>query len=118
MIFKSTTGQNTYVSLTSGHTCIVTPEGTDIDAIYHKQAAMQGCLPAGAEVPVPQVPGGGYNPKQVIRDTFIKMLADKNPADFNANGTPKLARLNELTGIHTTRAEFEVLTDELLKAEL
>jgi len=46
------------------------------------------------------------------------MLADKNPADFNANGTPKLARLNELTGIHTTRAEFEVLTDELLKAEL
>lgn len=107
-----------FIGLVSGHTCIVTPEGTDIDAIYHKQAAMLGCLPVGAEVPIPQVPGGGYNPKQVVRDAFVKMLADKNPVDFNANGTPKLARLNEITGIHTTRAEFDLLSNELLRADL
>jgi len=118
MIFKSTTGKDVQVALTSGHTCIVTPEGTDIDAIYHKQAAVMGCLPVGAEVPVPQPLGGGYDPKKVVRDAFIKMLEDKNPIDFNQNGTPKLSRLNEITGIHTTRAEFDILSNELLKAEL
>ena len=118
MIFKSTTGQNVHVALTSGHTCVVTPDGTDIDAIFHKQAVVLGCLPVGAETPTPQIPGGGYDPKKVVRDAFIKMLADKDPKDFNQNGTPKLSRLNEITGIHTSRTEFDILSNELLKDTL
>lgn len=118
MIFKSTTGQDVHVALVSGHTAIVPTTGVELDPIFHKQAIVLGCLPDGAATPVPQVPGNGYDPKKVVRDALILMFKAKDPADFNLNGTAKLSRLNEKTGLQISRTEFDALVIELTKADL
>ena len=97
---------------------MVTVEGVELDPIFHKQATMSGCLPSGAAIPEPQIPGGGYDPQKVIRDALILMFKNKDPADFNVNGTAKLTRLNEKTGLQIGRTEFDALVTELTKADL
>ena len=69
MKFRSVTGADVYLGLTSGHTAVVSPDGTELDKQFHKEAIAQGCLPEGVsheeEEKTPS-----FDRKKVIKETL------------------------------------------------
>lgn len=112
MKFCSTTGADVQLSLTSGHTAVVTPEGSELDKRFHKEAIANGCLPAGMEAEdAPQ--GKGFDRAQVIRDALNGMLAGSNPDDFTTAGKPSLKRVQALIGFNADRSEVDAIWDAI-----
>lgn len=115
MKFRSVTGANVYLGLTSGHTAEVTPEGTELDARFHKEAIAQGCLPEGLE-DTPEHEGPTFDRKKVIVEALNAMLAGSDPEDFTKQGKPSLGKLNAKVGFTVDRSEADAIWDELSKA--
>ena len=44
MKFRSTTGQDVHIALTTGQTALITTDGVELDKIFHKEAIARGCL--------------------------------------------------------------------------
>ena len=115
MKFKSTTGEEVFISLTSGHTAMVGVELTELDKAFHKEAIARGCLPEGVEPDVVG-PDTNFNRKQVIVDALNAMLDGGAEKDFNTNGKPDLRALNARVGFTVARDEADKIWDEVSKA--
>ena len=114
MKFRSTTGEDTYLALTSGQTAVVTVAGIELEQRFHKEAIAQGCLPEGID-DTPEDATPQFDRKQVIADALNGMLAGSNEADFTAQGKPSLAKLNERLGFTVSRSEADAIWDSLTK---
>lgn len=115
MKFRSTTGEDVYLGLVTGHTAIVTSKGNELDAKFHKEAIAQGCLPEGID-DTPEDKTPQFDRKQVITDALNAMLAGSNEEDFTAQGKPSLSKLNERLGFTVSRSEADSIWDLLAKA--
>lgn len=112
MKFRSTTGQPVHLALTSGHTAVVTTEGVELDAVFHRAAIANGCLPEGVSSDVPQ-PGTEPTRKDIIVGAMNAMLDGKDEKDFNADGRINLARLNARLGFSIAREEADAVFEEI-----
>lgn len=115
MKFRSTTGHDVHISLTSGHTCVVTPEPTEIAAIFHREAIARGCTPEGVSDEVVPV-NTGFDREKAITDALNAMLDGGDEKDFNANGKPDLRALNAKVGFTVARDEADRIWDAVSKA--
>lgn len=115
MKFRSITGEPVYLGLTSGHTAVVDPEGTELDKKFHKEAIAQGCLPEGVEEEK-QDGKPAFNRAEVITDALNAMLSGSDTEDFTKDGKPSLAKLNARVGFTVPRSEADALWDALSKA--
>ena len=115
MKFRSTTGHDVHISLTSGHTCVVTPEPTEIGAIFHREAIARGCTPEGVSDEVVPV-NTGFDREKAITDALNAMLDGGDEKDFNTNGKPDLRALNAKVGFTVARDEADRIWDALSKA--
>ena len=115
MRFRSVTGGDVALALTSGHTAVVTPQGVEIDPRFHKEAIAQGCLPEGIDE-THEDTKPGFNRKQVIVDALNAMLAGSDPEDFTKQGKPALGKLIAKVGFTVDRSEADAIWDELAKA--
>lgn len=116
MKFRSTTGYDVHLALTSGHTAVVTVEGNELDARFHKEAIAKGCLPQGVSEDAP-VESQAFNRKDVIRKAIQDMLDGANEGDFTAAGKPDLRKLNARVGFTVPRDEADALFEEVSEAE-
>lgn len=115
MKFRSVTGNVVALALTSGHTAVVTPEGSELEPRFHKEAIAQGCLPEGlADAPDDIKPT--FKRKDVIVEAFNAMLAGSDAEDFTKQGKPSLSRLNTKVGFAVDRSEADAIWDEIAKA--
>jgi hypothetical protein len=115
MKFRSVTGFDISLALTSGHTAVVTTEGCEIDSRFHKEAIAQGCLPEGVEE-TSEAGKPSFDRKQVIVDALNAMLAGSDAQDFTKQGKPSLGRLIEKVGFTVDRSEVDAIWEELAKA--
>lgn len=114
MKFRSTTGQDVHIALTSGHTCVVTSTPTEIAAMFHREAIARGCTPEGVSDEVTPV-NTGFDREKTIIDALNAMLDGGDEKDFNTNGKPDLRSLNAKLGFTIARDEADRIWDALSK---
>lgn len=113
--FRSPTGELIHVALTSGHTAVVTPEGNELPAIFHKEAIARGAEPMTGAVPAQAPVAPQFDRKQVIADAIQAALDGSEEADFTKDGKPDLRRLNARLGFQAAREEVDAIWVELTK---
>lgn len=115
MKFRSVSGSNVHIALTSGHTAEVTPEGCELEPRFHKEAIARGCLPEGINA-TPEDETPSFDRKKVILEALNSMLEGSDPENFTAQGKPALGKLNAILGFTVSRSEADAIWDELSKA--
>lgn len=115
MKFRSPTNEPLHIALTSGHTAVVMPEGTELAPIFQREAIARGAL-AGEDAAPLQGSSGQFDRKQTIADAINAMMDGDDTEDFNGDGKPNLKRLGSRVGFQVERAEADAIFDELTKA--
>lgn len=116
MIFRSPNAEDLNIALTSGHTCVITPAGNDVPAIFHREAIARGALPGGIAVEEPNSEPV-FNRHQAIVDALNQMLDGGDENDFTNQGKPDLRKLNGRLGFQIAREEADAVWTELTAAK-
>ncbi len=115
MKFRSPNAEDLHISLTSGHTAVVSVEGNELDPMFRREAIARGALTGDDVAPI-LGDGAPFDRKQNITDAINAMMDGDNPEDFNDDGKPALKRLNARLGFQASRSEVDAIFDELTKA--
>lgn len=95
-----------HISLTSGHTTVVTPDGNEIPTIFNKEAIARGAVPiTGEEAPAAGVSTDGR--AQLIQSALQAMVDGSDEGDFTADGKPNLTKVKARLGFSVTRDEVD-----------
>ena len=113
MKFRSTSDQPLHVALTSGHTALITPEGTDVDAMFLREAVARGAVPMDADVSA-STQTQMLSRQLSIKEALNTMLNGADKDDFTADGKPNLVRLKAKAGFAVTREEADTVFAELV----
>lgn len=118
MKFRSPTDQPLHVALTTGHTCVVSPEGNEIDQMFHREAISRGAIPGSvtAEEEAHGGPGTGFDRKAVISAAMKAMLDGNDEDDFTNDGKPDMRKLKARVGFNLSREEADAVWAEVSKA--
>lgn len=109
--FRSPTDTPLHVSLISGHTAVVPPEGTELPAVFHREALARGAvLTEGA---TDEERTQAFNRQLVLRDALDTMIKGADKDDFTGDGRPNLVRLKAKVGFPVTREEADAVFAEL-----
>lgn len=118
MRFRSTTGQDVHIGLTTGHTALIPADdlGVELDKRFHKEAIAQECLPVGMASDKEEAKPT-FDRKEVVRQALQSMLSGSDSDDFTNAGKPNLIKLNARLGFTASRSEVDAIWDELSKDE-
>ena len=123
MKFRSPTDEPIHVSLTTGHTALVTPEGVELDPMFHREAIAKGAIP-GSLTPEqalmldakPEAPQ--FDRAEHIAKVLKAMLDGDNEGDFNKDGKPDLRAVNAKLGFQASRSEVDAVWEKVSAAAL
>ena len=111
--FVAPTEVAVHLSLTSGHTALVTAEGTVLEPRFHREAIARGCMPEGvADAPAQPAPA---TRRDLIKNGLKEMLNGSEADDFTPNGQPNKGKLDARLGFVTERTELEDIYNEIIK---
>lgn len=123
MKFRSPTDEPIHVGLTTGHTALITPEGVDLEPMFHREAIAKGALPGSltpeqalmldAKPEAAQFDRGAH-----IAKVLKAMLDGDNEGDFNKDGKPDLRAVNAKLGFQASRSEVDSVWAEVSAAAL
>lgn len=116
MKFRSTTGEEVHISLTTGHTAVIGVELTELEKKFHKEAIARGCLPEGVDEDEPEQ-ATGFNRVDAITKAMNAMLDGGDEGDFTKAGKPDLSRLNARVGFTVSRSEADGIWEVVSKDE-
>jgi hypothetical protein len=121
MKFRSPTDEAIHVALTNGMTANVTPEGIELDPVFHREAITRGCVPdtlAPGDVAALGDPPAdpSFNRAEVIAKALQDMLDGTSPDDFKKDGTPDLRQVSRRVGFQVNRDEVAAAWAEASKA--
>lgn len=116
MKFRSTTGEDVHISLTTGHTAVIGVEPAELEKKFHKEAIARGCLPEGVDEDEPEKPEG-FNRVEAITKAMNAMLDGGDEGDFTAAGKPNLAKLSDRVGFNVPRVEADQIWEVVSKAD-
>jgi hypothetical protein len=115
MKFRSPTEDSVPVGLTTGHTALVTAEGTELADMFHREAIARGC--------VPFTESDAFNEKkqqnpeftrsEVIGTAIEALIKAQDKDDFTAAGKVDLNRLSAKVGFKVSREEADALWTEI-----
>lgn len=106
MKFKAPGNQPVMVALLSGHTCVVSPDGTDIEPRFRKEAIARGCTPMGVGADeAPAAPDPEASKFALICAGIEKMLNGDDDGAFTNDGRPQVSKLSEVVGFTVTAGE-------------
>jgi hypothetical protein len=117
MKFRSTTGVDIHIALTTGHTAVVGVEPSFLDPIFRKEAIARGALPEGVDDVLLQSSAPAFDRAKTIADTINAMLDGGAEGDFNGDGRPSLKKLNERLGFTASREEVDKIWEAISKAD-
>lgn len=112
MKFKSPSEEPMHVALISGHSIVIEPEGTEVPAIFQKEAIARGAMPVGIEEAAP-LEGQKFDRAQVIKDAINQMLDSADEESFTNDGKPDLRKLRGIVGFTVSREEADKLFAEV-----
>lgn len=123
MKFRSPTDEPIHVSLTTGHTALVTQEGVELDPMFHREAIAKGAIP-GSLTPEqalmldakPEAPQ--FDRAEHIAKVLKAMLDGDNEGDFNKDGKPDLRAVNAKLGFQASRSEVDAVWADVSAAAL
>lgn len=123
MKFRSPTEEPIHISLTTGHTALVTHEGVELEPMFHREAVAKGAIPAtmspeqalmlDAKSEAPQ-----FDRAARIESTLKAMLDGDNEGDFNKDGKPDLRTVNAKLGFQASRSEVDAVWEKVSAAAL
>lgn len=114
MKFKSPSDEPLHIALTSGHSIVIEPEGTEVPAILQKEAIARGAFPVGIDEAAP-LAGQTFDRAQVIKDAINQMLDGADEENFTNDGKPDLRKLRGIVGFGVSREEADKLFEEVTK---
>lgn len=117
MKFKAPGAAPTMIGLTSGHTMVIAPEGTDVPQRFRRAAIAAGCTPMGVGLEVAEKVDLEETRQDLIKKAINKLLDGGEDGDFTADGRPDLKKLSEAAGFKVTREERDAAW-ELIQADL
>lgn len=104
------------IALTSGHTAVVRPEGSELDARFQADAIKLGCRVDGLATPEPDAPLlTPFDPKAVIRQVIEAMLDGATKDDFTQDGKPSLKVVKERCGFNVSREECDAVWADITR---
>lgn len=115
MKFQAPTAEPIHVALTSGHTAVVTHEGTDLDEAFCREAIQRGALPVD-ENAGPALKAQAMDRHYAIRDALVAMQRGGDKEDFTKDGKPDLRKLNARVGFPVPREEADLQWSEITAA--
>lgn len=115
MKFRSPTDDIVCIALTTGDTCVIGVEYTEIDPMFNREAIARGCLPEGVEIPKAKAPDAAFDRKAVITDAINDMLDGGVEGDFTKDGKPNLDALCARIGFTIDRKERDAVWNEIAK---
>ena len=117
MKFRSPTGLDMPIALTNGHTTVIAAEGSEVPAMFHKEAVARGAILIVAEevattdapaAAAPASPAGATPDRaQLIQAALQSMLDGGDEGDFTAEGKPNLVKVKAHLGFAVTREEVD-----------
>lgn len=123
MKFRSPGNEPMHISLTSGHTLVIPPEGVEVPDMFRREAIARGAEPLasdGSVVAAASKNDDGAtgkstadNRKDLIKEALRTMLNGSNEEDFTAAGTPNLKRLQAVAGFQVSRADADAAWAEV-----
>lgn len=106
----------------TGHTVVVTPEGSFVPAVLVPEALARGCVtvvepdetkasvkasPEAMQGEMPLTGGEAREPRlKQIRDAVTKLVDNNDPADFTATGIPRVAAVRRVFDDSVTSEEI------------
>ncbi|WP_019573458.1 hypothetical protein [Curvibacter lanceolatus] len=119
MKFKSSTGQDIHIALTSGHTHLIpgdSDEGVDVPPIFVKEALARGAVPADVETAEPN-PGKTESRSDLIKAAIEAMLDGSDESNFTSDGKPSLVKLRQRVGFQVAREEADAIFEQVTSAK-
>lgn len=116
MKFYAPTADELFISLTSGHTAVIPPEGVELDKMFHREAIANGALTESLLGEKSEPADPQFDRKQVIVDAMNAMLDGGSEDDFTNDGRPDLRRLNARVGFTVSRSEADAIWREVSAA--
>jgi hypothetical protein len=101
-----------HVALVTGHTAVITVEGTELDKMFHQEAMQRGAMLEGG-VGSDDITVQARNRAITIKDALQAMRDGAAPADFTTAGKPDLRKLIAKLGFQVTRDEVDAYWEEL-----
>lgn len=117
MQFKAPGDEPMSITLTSGHTAVVSnTKHTELEQRFHREAIARGCMPKGVkEVVDDQLPQ--FDRKKAILDAIDGLMETTDEANFTGDGKPNATKLSEIVGFTVSSDERNTLWDEYSKAK-
>lgn len=106
MKFKPPGNESLMVGLTSGHTIVIEPKGTDVPPHFRKAAIAQGCMPVGVGAEELALTEEDKRSKLIL-DGIERLLDGGDESAFNGDGKPNLKKLNAVLGFQASREELD-----------
>lgn len=120
MLMKSPLNTPVSVSLLSGATISVSPEGTEVPMEFFQEAVNRGCTPVQGSTQKPVATEKTQS--ELLRELLIGMIEADNQDDFREDGLPKLEVVSEKAGRNVEDVElvaaWNALQEEAEKDEL
>ncbi|GKT19798.1 hypothetical protein AVHY2522_23805 [Acidovorax sp. SUPP2522] len=101
-----------HVALTSGHMCVIGPDGTDVPKIFIREALARGAV-APDETQTSSVNVQIQARQMAVSEALQAMITGQDKEDFTADGKPNLMRLKSRAGFAVTREEADAIFAEL-----
>lgn len=117
MKFRSPTDEPLHIALTTGHTAVVSADGTELAPMFHREAVARGAFPVDSSAAGVDLQTQMLARHLAIKEALDAMLNGADKDDFTADGKPNLTRLKSKAGFAATREEVDVIFAELAKAE-
>lgn len=117
MKFRAPTDAPLHIALTTGHTAVVSADGTELATMFHREAVARGAFPVESSEASVDLQTQLLGRQLVIKEALNAMLNGADKDDFTADGKPNLTRLKSKAGFAVTREEADAIFAELAKAE-
>lgn len=100
------------IGLLSGHTCIIPPEGIDLEPRFRAEAIKRGCRPAGFSTD-DEVVGEVISRRAIIKAAITAMVEGASAKDFTSAGEPSMPSLQKAAGFAVSREERDSVWKEM-----
>ena len=117
MKFRSPTDAPLHIALTTGHTAVVSADGTELAPMFHREAVARGAFPVESSAAGMDLATQMLGRQLAIKEALNAMLNGGDKDDFTADGKPNLVRLKAKAGFAVTREEADAIVAELTAAE-
>ncbi len=106
-----------HIALISGHTALVTREGTDLPVMFRKEALSRGCEVQGVDLADPDKPNADETQKskqELIIDAIDDIMARNLADEMTGDGKPKTDVLSKQAGFTVSAGDRDAALEVML----